>query len=127
MTNMKKIIIILLAIIASVSSYASGKEPLWTGRYRQSGQGYCVQNGQYTQASFPDNIVTVKVYDDHITVDGEVCEFHHAVGYGTKVYVNNGWGGMTKYYYVLLDRSMYLETGGQYGITIRYSMEALDE
>lgn len=126
---MKKIILIVLAIIVSASSYASGKEPLWTGRYRQSGQGYCVENGQYSQSSFPDRVVTINVYDDHITVDGVWYDYKKTIGYGTKVYVSNGWGGVYMYYYVLLDRTMYLETrSSQFsGITVRYSMESLDE
>lgn len=126
---MKRIIIIVLAIIVSVSSYASSKEPLWTGRYRQSGRGYCVENGQYSQSSLPSRVVTVEMYDDHIWVEGEYCEYERSIGYGTKVYVNNGWGGMYIYYYVRVDRTMYMETtSNQFpGITMRYSMESLEE
>jgi len=121
---MKKFIISIIVLVASISVYA--EEPLWTGRYRISGTGYCLEMQEYT-SSMPDWEVTVAVYDDCITVDGQVHDYVRSVGYGTKVYrssLNN-----TDYlYYVRLDRTMYLETTSTFYVTttIRYDMEPLD-
>jgi len=120
---MKKFIISIIVLIASINAYA--EKPLWTGHYRESGTGYCVEMQQYT-SSIPDREVTVAVYDDCITVDNMVCDYVRSIGSGTKVYRSSFTGG---YYYVRRDRSMYLETrsSGYYGtITIRYDMEPLD-
>lgn len=123
---MKKFIISIIVLIASISAYA--EEPIWTGRYRESGTGYCIEMQQYT-SSMPDRVVTVAVYDDCITVNDMVCEYVRSIGSGTKVYRSSfASGNMDCYYYVRRDRSMYFETiTNYYGTTtIRYDMKPLD-
>ncbi len=120
---MKKFIIVFLTLIASINCYA--EEPLWEGRYRESGRGYWVEGGQYAPSPMPDRIVTVRVYDDCITVDDQVFEYKRSIGRGTKVYYSS-WSSTS--YYVRSDRSMYMEYEGGYpGMTMRYSMEPVDE
>lgn len=84
---------------SSSSGSSSGDKLLYQGSYTQSSQGYSPETGQYTDAIGPGFVLSVKIYDSYIVVDGSKCEYVNTSG-GWKVYKGNNMFGTTQYYKV---------------------------
>ena len=122
---MKKILCVLLAVLMTTSIIAANDEKaLWRGEYIQSGRGFSPELQQYTPTTIPDTHLVVEVYESGITVNGAYYKYVRTAG-RTKVYQSD-WG-MTTRYYIRLDRSMYCETDGGYGFTVRYNCKPVEE